>query len=53
MEFSIDIHYLHSAFLTGEIVEDVKMSSERYCFSELEKYIMSGNVGIVQNYFGT
>ena len=52
MEFSIDIHYLLSAFLTGVIVEGVKLSSERYCFSELEKY-MSGNVGIARNYSGT
>ena len=40
MEFSIGIHYLHSAsLLTGAILENVKMSSERYCFSELEKVI--------------
>ena len=40
-------------FLTGVILEVVKMSSERYCFSELEKYIMPGTVSIAQNYFGT
>ena len=33
MEFSIGIH----SFLTRVILEDVKISSERYCFSELEK----------------
>ena len=30
---------LTQPFLTGVILEDVKMSSERYCFSELEKHI--------------
>ena len=37
MKFSIGIHYLHS--VTGVILENVKMSPERYCFPELEKGI--------------
>ena len=36
MEFSISIHYLHSAFPHWSDTRNVKMSSERYCFSKLE-----------------
>ena len=36
MEFSVGIHYLHSAFPHGVKIKNVKMPSERNCFSKLE-----------------
>ena len=39
MEFSIIFTTFTQPFLTGVILEDVKMSPERCCVSELEKDI--------------
>ena len=39
MEFSIGIHYMHSAFPHWSNTRRRKISSERYCVSELENNI--------------
>ena len=39
MKFSTGIHYLYSAFPHWSDTRTCKMSSERYCLSELEKGI--------------
>ena len=39
MESALVFTTFAQPFLTGVILENVKMSSERYCFSKLEKDI--------------
>ena len=54
MKFSIGIQATFTQpVLTRVMLENVKMSSERYCFSELENKIgIEKNIGNTQNVLG-